>query len=66
MHEGGGVLQLDKYQGSHSIYPPVAAPHMRQLRPGLTCHFGIFFSENEINFMSPYMSVIIRGECLPH
>ena len=32
----------------------VAARHMRQLRPGLTCHFGktqiiIFFSENKSN-----------------
>ena len=37
---------------------------MKQLRPGLTCHFGktqiVFFSENEIKFVSPYMSVTIR------
>ena len=38
---------------------------MRLLRPGLTCHFGktqiiIIFSENEIKFVSPYMSVTIR------
>ena len=51
------------------LFWPVAARHMRQLRPGLICHFGktfFFFSENEIKFVSPYMSVIIRGECLAH
>ena len=27
---------------------------------------AFFFSENEIKFVSSYMSVIIRGECLAH
>ena len=50
----------------------VAARHMRQLRPGLgraspvILGKAIFFSENEIKFVSPYMSAIIRGECLAH
>ena len=41
----------------------VAARHMRQLRPGLTCHFGktqFLLSENEIKFVSHYRSVTIR------
>ena len=50
----------------------VAARHMRKLRPGLGRASPVilgkrfFFSENEIKFVSPYMSVIIRGEGLAH
>ena len=47
-----------------SSYEATEAGHW----PSLTCHFGKthFLSENEIKFVSPYMSVIIRGECLAH
>ena len=54
------------------VFLGVAARHMRQLRPGLRRASPVilgkrnFLSENEIKFVSPYMSVIIRGECLAH
>ena len=64
----GSATSSDSVQPpSLSSTPPgyVAARHMRQLRPGIGRASPVilgkrnFFSENEIKFVSPYMSVII-------
>ena len=66
---GVATGSMKRFNRSNSLQDkaPAAARHMRQLRPGLTCHFGRK-CKKEICYLRNKMRVqlVIHNQCIMH